>query len=261
VSRTFRILIVAVVAVVAVGGYWKLVLSPKRAQVTALETKVGVEQAKLAQTQSTLADYTNAKQAYKTNYATLVGLGKAVPGDDDVRSLVVQLDAAAKRSGVGFENIDVSTLAPSSTSNVATTSPSTGSTPPGAVSAGAFSVLPFNFSFTGDFTTLSKFLARLDRFVTLDGDRIAVNGRLLHIDNLQLVPGADGWPSMSAQIGASSYVVPDPRAVPAADGTTAADGTATAASAAATPAGADGAPPASTTASTSTTSASSGDLR
>ena len=40
VSRTFRILIVAVVAFGAVGGYWKLVLAPKRAQVAELDQQV-----------------------------------------------------------------------------------------------------------------------------------------------------------------------------------------------------------------------------
>ena len=39
-SRTLRILIVGVVAVVAVGGYWKLLLAPKRAEAVALATKV-----------------------------------------------------------------------------------------------------------------------------------------------------------------------------------------------------------------------------
>ena len=38
----------------------------------------------------------------RANYATVVRLGKAVPADDDVRSLIVQLDSAAERSNVDF---------------------------------------------------------------------------------------------------------------------------------------------------------------
>ena len=41
-SRTYQILLVAVVALVAVGGYWKLVLAPKRAEAAALEQQIAV---------------------------------------------------------------------------------------------------------------------------------------------------------------------------------------------------------------------------
>ena len=60
-SRTFRILIVAVVALGAVGGYWKLVLAPKRAQVAELDQKVAYQQAQLAQTQNLIATYQGAQ--------------------------------------------------------------------------------------------------------------------------------------------------------------------------------------------------------
>ncbi len=38
-SRSIRILIVAVVALAAVGGYWKLALAPKRVEAAELETE------------------------------------------------------------------------------------------------------------------------------------------------------------------------------------------------------------------------------
>jgi len=116
VSRTVRLLIVVVVALGAVGGYWKLVLAPKRAEVADLDKQVATKQAELTQAQGLIATYQGARDAYKTNYATVVRLGKAVPTDDDTRSLVVQIDAAAKRSGVAFDTI-------SSTANGASSSP------------------------------------------------------------------------------------------------------------------------------------------
>ena len=197
-SRTYRILIVAVLAVVLVGGYWKLGLAPKRVEAAKLEQSVAVQEAKLAQTQALIATYKGARDAYKVNYDTVVRLGKAVPADDDTRSLVVQLDAAAKRSGVGFDTININAGGSSEGTSIA----------PGAVNAGAFSAMPFSFSFTGDFSTLGNFLSRLERFVSLSGDEIAVSGRLLRVESISLQPGEDGWPSMSAQVGASSFIVP-----------------------------------------------------
>jgi Tfp pilus assembly protein PilO len=205
-----KTLLVGVVAAAAIGAYWMLVLSPKRKEAADLSTKVATQQAQLAQTQSLLANYQKAKEAYKANYTTLVRLGKAIPADDDVRSLLVQLDAAAKRSGVDFQNIDVGQGGSSASSSLPTTTATSGasSAPPGAVSAGSFSAMPFSFSFAGDFDGLSNFFTRLERFVTLRGDKISVDGRLLRVESISLQPGEGGWPAISAQIGASSYIVP-----------------------------------------------------
>ena len=206
-SRTYRILIVAVLAVLAVGGYWKFVLGPKHAEAAEIEQQVVEAEAQLAQTQGLIATYTDAKDEYRSNYATVVRLGKAVPTDDDTRSLVVQLDAAAKRSGIDFDNIDI-TSAGASAATTGTTTGAAGALAPGAVGLGSFAAMPFNFAFTGKFSTLSNFLSRLERFVSVKGDRIAVNGRLLRIDGLALKPAEDGWPGLQVEIAASSYIVP-----------------------------------------------------
>jgi hypothetical protein len=197
----------AVVAIAAVGGYWKLVLSPKREQAAQLTEQVAAQQAQLAQTQQLIATYTGARDDYKTNYDTVVRLGKAVPGDDDTRSLVVQLDAAAKRAGVNFDTVNVNaTGGGAGNTNAAA---STAAVIPGTVNVGTFSAMPFSFNFSGQFSTLGDFLSRLERFVTVKGDQVSVNGRLLRVESISLTPGDEGWPSMKAQIGASSYIVPE----------------------------------------------------
>jgi Tfp pilus assembly protein PilO len=204
VSRTYRILIVAVLAVLSVGGYWKLALAPKRAEARDLAKQVADMDAQVAQSRSLVATYQGAQARYKTNFATVVRLGKAVPADDDTRTLLVQLDATAKRSGATFDTIDVAAGANSPTTG-ATTKP----VAPGAVSAGSYSEMPFTLSFGGQFSTLENFVGRLQRFVTLKGDRILVDGRLMRVEAIQVEPGAGGWPSLTAKITASTYIVPD----------------------------------------------------
>jgi Tfp pilus assembly protein PilO len=205
VTRTYKIALVAIVAAAAVGGYWKFALAPKRAEVAALDQQVATAQAQLAQTQNLIVTYKGARDAYASNYATVVRLGKAVPADDDTRSLLVQLNAAADRSGVDFDTINVNGGGASSGGATAVT--------PGAINVGAFSAMPFNLSFSGDFGTLGNFFSRLERFVSLNGDQIAVSGRLLRVESIALQPGEDGWPALNAQIGASAYIVPDTKAV------------------------------------------------
>jgi hypothetical protein len=214
VSRSIRILLVAVAAIVAVGGYWKLALAPKRAEVQTLDQQVAVQEAQLVQAQSLIATYQGAQKDYKTNYATLARLGKAVPADDDTRSLLVQLDTSAKRSGIDFDTINLN----ASSSGGATT-PGAVAGAPGSINAGAFSAMPFQFTFTGRFDTLGNFFSRLESFVSLHGDKIEVRGRLLRVESLKLEPGAKGWPGLQATVGASSYIVPEATEV-AATGTT-----------------------------------------
>lgn len=230
-SRNIRILLVAVVAFAAVGGYWKLVLAPKRAEAADLAKQVNAQKAQLAQSQSLLATYTGAQNAYKANYATVVRLGKAVPSDDDTRSLVVQLDAAAKRSNTAFDNIDVTAAAGAGNQ----TSPTSASTTvaPGAISTGAYSVMPFSLAFNGDFSTLESFLGRLQRFVTVKGGKILVNGRLMRVESINLQPGDKGWPALAAVVTASSYIVPDATAPAGAPSTTPSTTTTTTSAAAA----------------------------
>jgi Tfp pilus assembly protein PilO len=229
VSRNIRILILAVVAVGAVGGYWKMVLSPRRAEIATLDQQVATQQAQLTQTQGLIATYKGARDAYEANYASVVRLGKAIPADDDTRSLMVQLDSAAKRSAVNFDVINVNGgggggAAPGATAPV--------NPIPGAVNAGAFSAMPFSLGFVGDFRTLGDFLSRIERFVTLKGDEIKVNGRLLRVENISLKAADTGWPELGVTIGASSYIVPEPdeaaAAAAAASTTTAPSGTTTA---------------------------------
>ena len=90
-----------------------------------------------------------------------------------------------------------------------TCAPGASAAPPGAVSAGSYSEMPFTLSFGGEFRTLENFLGRMQRFVTLKGDTILVNGRLMRVEAIDVEPGADGWPGLTAKITASTYIVPD----------------------------------------------------
>jgi Tfp pilus assembly protein PilO len=206
VSRSIRILIAAAVAVAAVAGYWKLALAPKRQEAAQLEQQVASAQSEISSAQSTLADYRSAKASYRTNNVTVVRLGKAAPADDDTRSLMVQLDYAAKHSGVDFGAIDIGS---GSSSSSAPTTAATG-TPvaPGAVSAGDYAELPIGLGFSGTFPELTNFFGRIERFVTVHGDRVAIDGRLVRISNIEIEPGDNGWPSIKAKLGASAYIVP-----------------------------------------------------
>jgi hypothetical protein len=218
VTRSTKLLILAVLAAASVAAYWFMVLAPKRDEITKLDVEITQQESAAAQAEQQAASYQQAKDNYRANYATVARLGKAVPADDDVRSLLVQLDATARKSKVAFRALTVSggTSTPADSASSADAgkdlAPAPGAVPVG--SAG-FSAMPFNFTFSGSFFRLSDFFTRLERFVTVQNDNIDVTGRLLLVGSVAITPDSGDLDKLQAQVGASTYLVPPTQGVTA----------------------------------------------
>jgi hypothetical protein len=265
-----RMIILVVALVVVTGAAWFTAIKPRRQQASVLEGQIATAQQRLDTAQVALQAARQAQKTYAGDYATIARLGKAVPADDDVPSLLVQLQNAARRSGTDFRSmtLDASAAAASaaaapapapapatpapasgsgasgsssgtSTTSTASTTPTTSTTPsttpappagssapaapaaadatqtaaaslpPGAaVGAAGFPTMPFNFAFNGSFFKLEDFLRAVDRFTTVDGQKVTVRGRLLTIDGISLTAGPGGFPHMTAKIKATAYLLP-----------------------------------------------------
>jgi hypothetical protein len=249
-----KILIPVLAGVVAAAGFFMVVLKPKRQEAAKLNTKISAKQTELASARELLASNQQARDSYRKAYSTVVRLGKAVPADDDVRSLVVQLDAAAKATHVDFQSINVA--------GAGGGAPAEGGgaqLPPGAtVGPAGFPVMPFTFSFNGSFFNLGDFFDRLEGFVKARNEQLSVTGRLLTLDSLELQPDATGFPRIKANVGATSYLVS-----PLEGATGGATASGPSAAAGATPPGTTPATPAapSTSAPAPTTATSTGAIR
>ena len=210
-TRRNTILLVAVAAAALVGAYWMLVLTPKREEAAAIDKQIATKQAELASAEAEVAAYEKARTRYKVNYSMIARLGKAVPADDDVRSLLVQVNSAAKRAGVDFRTISIGGSGGPATGPDAAGAAAGVKPPPGASTVGTagFSTMPFTFTFKGSFFELSKFFNRIDRFVAVQGRGLDVTGRLLLLNSITLVPDPEkGFPALSADVSASSYLLP-----------------------------------------------------
>jgi Tfp pilus assembly protein PilO len=222
VTRTNKILISVATIGLAVAAFYFLVLGPKRDEVAKLDGDIAAKQTEIATAQQTLASYEQARKTYKTNYTTLARLGKAVPADDDVRSLLVQLAASAKGTGVDFQKIELGSGlggAGSSSSDAKSTAASGElASAPGSieVAGGALSAMPFNFTFTGGYFDLNTFFAKLEHYVTLQNAKLNATGRLLRLETVAITPSTSGFPDMQAAIGAATYIVPPVEGVPGA---------------------------------------------
>jgi Tfp pilus assembly protein PilO len=210
VSRRNSTILAAVVAIAAVAAYWMLALSPKREEAAKLSTSVAAKRVVLKKAEAEVASYEQAKGNYKANYTLVARLGKAVPDDDDVRSLLVQLNSAAGESKVDFRAISVGAGAAPEATDPKGAAGATAPTPPGSATVGTagFSQMPFTFSFKGSYFSLGEFMRRLDRFVAVKQQRIDVTGRLMVLDKISMLPDAAGFPKMRAQIAATTYMLP-----------------------------------------------------
>ena len=100
-----RKIVMFLVPLLAVLGYWFLLLGPKREAASRAGTELAKQEQKRDAAQAKLAQAKASKQSFASDYASLVRLGKAIPSSVDMPSLIVQLDHAASGTGIRFSRI------------------------------------------------------------------------------------------------------------------------------------------------------------
>jgi hypothetical protein len=216
-----RIVVLVVLGTAMIAGFWFVVLSPKREEATKLDAKVAVVQQRLQTAQNTLGQAEKARRGYEADYAAVARLGKAVPKDDNMPSLLYQLQDAARGARIDFRSAQISgasqSAAPaassggSTASSGSTTAPATqaaaAALPPGAsVGSAGFPTMPFQFTFRGSFFDMEHLLNEVQDFISVDGKDVRVRGRLLTIDAIALSPQI--FPEVKASITATAYLLP-----------------------------------------------------
>jgi type II secretory pathway pseudopilin PulG len=223
-----RTVLIVVGLVALLGGFWFLAISPKRKEASDVAAQVAVAQTRLDVAQAGAASADAARKQYSSDYATVARLGKAVPVDDDMPSLVYQLSHTAKVNHVDFRSIKltntgggaappptgVAAAVASANGNTSATSSTPAATvtpalPPGAtVGAAGFPTMPFSFNFTGKFANLQRFLKAIDGLTAVKGKTINVKGRLLTVDGVGLKAGVKGFPNVDATVAVTAYLLP-----------------------------------------------------
>ncbi len=234
------LMVLGLIALMA--GFYFVGLKPTRDEAKALDAKVTAAQERLDAANTAVASGAKAKTTYRSDYAAVARLGKAVPTDDDTASLVFQIERAADRAMVDFRSIELTgtaaaaapapaatpatqaaalsaeqkgkkdaaaTPAAPATGAPATQSAAAGLPPGAAVGPAGFPTMPFDFKFNGRFFRLETFLEELDRMTKIGKDgQISATGRLLTVDGFSLSEGPSGFPAMTASIHATGYLLP-----------------------------------------------------
>lgn len=219
--------VVVVLAVAAVlAAVWFGVVSPRRAELGQLRQQDSQARTLRDTAVSQAAAGLAAKKTYAKNLAALAELGKAVPATDDTASLLYQLQDAAGHAKVTLTAVTPGGAAPGVTPAApapvtpapATAAPATGATaapatgaaaPAAATAAPGAQAVPISLTFQGSYVDLQAFLRRIERFATLRHEAIAVRGRLVAVNSIDLTtqPGAR---LVSAIISATAYTAAAP---------------------------------------------------
>ena len=218
-----NVTLVAVLAgVVLAIAFWAMALSPKREEVAKLDKQVEQVEASLSQHQAEIAAGEDARKDFADEYQRLVVLGKAVPGDDDTASLLVQVNHIADRAGVRFSNMtlaaqggaeaSVEEVAPAAAEgeSVSPTEAAAATMPLGAtIGPAGLAVMPYTLNFDGSFFRIADFVKGLDSLVATQRQQVAVEGRLLTVNgfSLQEAPKA-GFPNLEATFSVTTYLTP-----------------------------------------------------
>ena len=218
-----RTILIVVLIIGSIAGAWLLAVAPKRAQASKLQSDISAAQAQLDTARSTVAAGQAARAQFSGSYTTMARLGEAVPADDNVPSLIFQVQAAAAASHVNFGSLTLVSSGPSGPSapTTAATAGAAGATalpvtPPGVtIGSAGFPTEPFTFTFSGNFFHLSDFFGRLQRFVTATNRRISVHGRLISLNAISLGPAPSGFPQIAATVAATVYLLPAAQGVQA----------------------------------------------
>jgi Tfp pilus assembly protein PilO len=222
-TSTNRLIAAILVVVVLATAFWMMLLSPKREEAKKLGAQVETLEASLARHEAEAAEAEAAREEFPTEYQRLVVLGKAVPGDDDVASLFVQLNRISDGAGGTFREIKLTpgsegsetpAIAPAATSAEATpvsaTEVSASLLPLGAtIGPAGLAVMPYNVAFDGNFFDVADFIKGLDSLVKTGDDEVRVDGRLVTIDGFSLeADPVEGFPALQASFSLTTYLTP-----------------------------------------------------
>lgn len=211
-----------VVVVVIGAAFWVLLLSPKRDELSKLQTRTASEESSLAQHRAEVSSGLEARKAFPSEYRELVVLGEATPPESETASLLVQLNRIARHSQVKFLTFQ---LQPGSAEGAAETPPpaesgGTGypsatevaaSTLPLGASIGAagLAVMPYTLKFKGSFFHIADFIRGLDSMVKTKNAAVDVTGRLITINGFNLTGDeAVGFPVLDGNFTVTTYLVP-----------------------------------------------------
>jgi Tfp pilus assembly protein PilO len=176
------IIIIPALLILAAVGYF-LLIKPKQSEASKISDEIAtldtqIEVTRAAQRQPEKGDPSAIK------IADLFKVTQAMPDDDDMPGIILELNDVAAASGVEFVAI----------------------APQGGSVRSGYSALPINLTFEGNYFDLTDFLFRLRNLVRVRDGELGADGRLFNLESLAMEEGPGGFPEITAALTVTAYV-------------------------------------------------------
>jgi Tfp pilus assembly protein PilO len=169
------------IVVLALAG-WFLLVRPKRADAARYEAQIA-DVRKEIEDRRAASKARQVRAAVKT--ADLFRLAKAMPAEEDMAAIILELNEVATDAGIMFESI----------------------TPQPALGGDGFRALPITLVFRGNFYTLSDFLFRLRQLVQVRDGELKATGQLFSVDTLSFTEDTEQkFPFIRAELIVNAFV-------------------------------------------------------
>jgi hypothetical protein len=169
VSARDRLVVSAIAAIVALGAFWVLLVSPERGKVTTLQTQIATEQTSLTQAQASLSSARLSAAGYVSHVHQISTVKTAVPTSPAEAALVRTITRFAG-TAVDVHELDVAAKGASTSGPIA---------------------LGLTFTFFSNYGNLQNFLAGIDSLTSTNGATLSAKGRLFTIESVSLTPSGN----------------------------------------------------------------------
>ncbi len=186
--RDIYILVGLGVLVIIVAWYF-LIISPKRDELAEAKDRRDTEQRKFETDRARVERLPEERSAARQATEDLLKINKLVPVDEQIPSLIIELNNSANQAGIDFVKI----------------------TPSTEVVVGNETVVPLDLTFEGRFFDVNDFLYRVENYARIEGSDVNVSGRFVSVVEI-LMQEADylEWPNVTTKLGVNTYMTSPP---------------------------------------------------
>lgn len=220
-NRREQLIIVAAVMAALVAGFYLKVLSPKVHKASQLATQLTNAQNARDAAVAQAASAQGAAASYTSNLHTISTIRAAVPESDAAPSLLRQLQAAADKTQVTFDSIQLNSgssaapTAPGAAPPPTRVSPYSGApgvpSPPPGYAGAALPTVSYTLKFAGGYLKLQQFLDAMYGLVGVHKGQVDAHGRLITVRSFG-IGGTSGHEKI--QLTVDAYILPSSLQVP-----------------------------------------------
>jgi type IV pilus assembly protein PilO len=165
---------------------WFFLIGPQRSTAASIVNATAAAEVQLADAKKPVTIVKPAAvQQPQIRTADLYSLARAMPSNEDMPDLLLQLDQVARDAGVKLTSISPGPVTPDP--------------------SGAFSTVAISLAFSGDFYSLTDVLYRLRSLVTVHAGSLQTSGRLFSIGSVGLTPTGAGA-QLDATVTVNAYI-------------------------------------------------------